>query len=97
MDRSLDLFNFVSDVSSDTTQQSCNKATQRLLLTLFIFQSLRSPSCSAACSLIMIRLFTLFTLLIAQLQHNIDLFLEKPSRMHSQEITVMLPNMINVF
>lgn len=93
-------FNIVSDASSDATQKSCNNAclvVQRLLLTLFIFQSLSSPSCSAARSLIMIRLFTLLTLLIAQLQHNIDLFLQKPSRMHSQEITDMFSNMINVF
>lgn len=45
----------------------------------------------------MIRLFTLLTLLIAQLRHNIDLFLEKPSKMHNQEITDMLSNMMNVF
>lgn len=48
---------------------------QYLLLTLFIFHSLSSPPYLAAYSLIMIRLFTLLTLLIAQLQHNIDLFL----------------------
>lgn len=45
----------------------------------------------------MIRLFTLLTLLIAQLQHDIDLFPQKPSRMHGQEIADLLSNVINVF
>lgn len=99
----LHLFNFVSDLSSDNTEkllQSFWLRLRHILLTLFIFQSLISPPCSAACSLIMIRLFTLLTLLIAQLQHDIDLFVEekkKPSGMHSQEITDKHTNMINVF